>query len=175
VEPVLVREHQQVPVGVRHQHVLGLAADPAAHVDVAVGGARTVRVHVQADAGLALLAVLAAPAGDVERHRAQVADLDELDAGTDLDHLAGDLVAEHQALRGGGAAADHVLVGAADVGGDDLQDGAVRDLAADVGRVDAGAVPQLEGGVVNVLDHHLHRSLVGHCAVVTHAISSALR
>ncbi len=34
---VLVRELQEVPVRVRHQHVLGLTADPAAHVDAAVG------------------------------------------------------------------------------------------------------------------------------------------
>ncbi len=39
-----------------------------------------------------------------------------------LDHFAGDLVAEDQPRRRGRAAADHVLVGAADVGRDDLED-----------------------------------------------------
>ena len=94
-----VGEPQQVPVGVGDHDVLGLAADPAAHVDVAVGGARPGRVDVEADAGLALLAVAAATAGDVERHRDDVADLDELDVRAGLDHLAGDLVAEDQPVR----------------------------------------------------------------------------
>jgi hypothetical protein len=34
-------------------------------------------------------------------------------------------VAEDEAGGGGGSAADHVLIGAADVGGDDLEDDAV--------------------------------------------------
>ena len=52
---------------------------PSAHVDVAVRRAGPVGVHVQADAGLALLAVATAAAGDVERHADHVADLEELD------------------------------------------------------------------------------------------------
>ena len=155
---VLVGELQEVPVGVRDHHVLGLAADPAAHVDVAVRRARPVRVDVQADAGVALLAVAAAPAGDVEGDRAEVALLDELDVAADLDHLAGDLVAEDQALGRGRAAADHVLVGAADVGRDDLQDHAVLALAPDVVRVDAGTVLQLELRVVDRLHLDLARA-----------------
>ena len=166
---VLVREAQQVPVRVRHHHVLRLAADPAAHVDVAVRGTGPVRVDVEADPGLALLAVAAPPAGDVERHRAEVADLDELDVRSDLDHLAGDLVPEHQPGRRGGAAADHVLVAAADVGRDVLQDRGVRQLAADVRRVDPGTVLQLQRRVVGVLDLHLSRSHVGDCLVPGHS------
>jgi glycerol kinase len=66
--PVLVRELQEVPVGVWDQHVLGLAADPSAHVDVPVGRARSIGIDVLADARVALLAIAAAPAGDVEGH-----------------------------------------------------------------------------------------------------------
>src|SRR5206468_10688385 len=84
---VLVGELEQVPVGVRHEHVLGLAADPAAHVDVAVRRARAVRVDVQADAGVARLAHAAPAAGDVEGNGYEVAVLDELHAGTGLDDL----------------------------------------------------------------------------------------
>ena len=113
---VLVRELEKVPVGVGNHHVLGLPTDPAAHVHIAVCGARPVGIDVQADAGVALLAVPTAPAGDVERHRAEVALLDELDARTGLDHLPGDLVTEDQPGRGGGASTDHVLIGTADVG-----------------------------------------------------------
>src|SRR5699024_5692966 len=134
---VLVRELQRVEVRVRHQHVLGLSADPAAHVHVPVGAAVTVRVDVQADSGLALLAVLAAPTGDVERHGDDVTDLERLHVRSELDHLAGDLVAEDEVHWCGGAATDHVLVGPADVGGDRLQDHPVRHLPPDVGRVDA--------------------------------------
>jgi hypothetical protein len=158
---VAVRELQQVPVGVRDRDVVRLPADPAAHVDVAVRSAGTRGVDVEADPGLALLAVPAAAARDVEGHRAQVPDLDELDVGADLGHLAEDLVPEHEVLRRGRATADHVLVAAADVGRDDLEDDAVVELAADVRRVDARAVLQLELGVVDVLDLDLARADVG--------------
>src|SRR5664279_3521948 len=141
---VPVREHQQVPVRVRDPHVLGLAADPAAHVDVAVRRPGPIGVDVQADPDLA---VPAPPAGDVERHRADVAHLDELHARADLDHLAGDLMAEHEPFGSGGPGAHHVLVGATDVGRHDLQDGAVRDFASDVGGVDARAVFQFSSNV----------------------------
>src|SRR4029450_3314684 len=155
---VLVRELEQVPVGVGHGHVLGLAAKPAAHVDVAVGGAGPGRVDVLADAGVALLAVAAAPAGDVEGDADQVADLDELDVAADLGDLAGDLVAEGLALGGGGPAADHVLVGAADVGGDDLEDDAVLQLTVVL-------LGELQLGVVEVLHLDLSGSGVDDPAV----------
>ena len=115
---VPVGELQQVEVGEGDHDVLGLSAEPAAHVDVAVGRTGPGRVDVEADAGLALVAVAAAAAGDVEGDGADVADLEELDVGALLDDLAGDLVAQRLPGGGGGAAADHVLVAAADVGGD---------------------------------------------------------
>lgn len=170
---IAVREAKQVPVGVGDHDVLGLAADPAAHVDVAVGAAGPIGVHVQADLGLALLAVDAAAAGDVERDGAEIALLDELDARPDLDHLAGDLVAQDQALGGGGAAADHVLVGTADVGGDDLQDGRVGELPAHVSGVDAGAVVELEVGEFEIDDLDLAGAFVGDAAVVGHSGASS--
>ena len=74
---------------------------------------------------LAFLAVAATAAGDVEGHRTEVAFLDEFDISPRFDDLAGDLVSEHETLRRGGAAAHHVLVAAADIRGDDLQDHAV--------------------------------------------------
>src|SRR6185312_15091479 len=79
---VAVGELEQVPVGVGDQDVFGLAADPAAHVDVAVGASGAVGVHVQADAGLGFLAVAAAAAGDVEGDRDDVPDLEEFDVGS---------------------------------------------------------------------------------------------
>src|SRR5215210_1329346 len=73
------------------------------------------------------------------RHRPQamlkVTDLDELDVPALLDDLAEDLVTEDQVRGCGGATPDHVLVAAADVGGDHLEDDAVLELASDVGRV----------------------------------------
>src|SRR5215216_710030 len=156
---VLVGELEQVEVGVGDGHVPGLAAQPAAHVDIAVGGAGPGRVDVLADAGVALLAVAAAPAGDVEGDADQVALLDVLDVAADLGDLAGDLMAEGLAFRGGGPPADHVLVGAADVGGDDLQDGAVLQLAVVL-------LGELQLGVVEVLDLDAARTGVDHTAVV---------
>jgi hypothetical protein len=45
-------------------------------------------------------------------------------------YLARDLVPEHHACGGSCAAADHVLIGSADIGRNDLQDHAMLDLAA---------------------------------------------
>src|SRR5512132_2920151 len=155
---VAVGELEQVPVGVGDGHVLGLAAQPAAHVDIAVGGAGAGRVDVLTHAGVALFAVAAAPAGDVERHADQVTDLDVLDVAADLGHLAGDLVAQGLALGGGGPPADHVLVGAADVGGHDLQDRAVLQLPVVL-------LGKLQLGEVEVLHLDTSRSGVDDTAV----------
>src|SRR5205814_7173617 len=75
---VAVRELEEIEVGVGHKDVLGLPTDPAAHIYVAVSRAGTRGVDCQADAGLALLAVSAAAAGDVERHGDDIANLYEL-------------------------------------------------------------------------------------------------
>src|SRR3712207_4012738 len=172
---VAVGELQAVPVRVRDHDVLGLTAGPAAHVDVAVGRAGTVGVDVQADAGLALLAVATAAAGDVERHADDVPDLQELDVVALLDDLPGDLVAQHQTLGRRRAPPDHVLVAAADVRGDRPEDDPVRGLAADVGRVDPRPLLELQTGVLEVLDLDLPRTHVHDCLVACHggSLSSA--
>ncbi len=72
--------------------------------------------------GLALLAVAAAAAGDVEGHRYEVTHLYELDVAAGFDNLAGDFVPEHQTGRRRGAASHHVLVAPADIGAHDLED-----------------------------------------------------
>lgn len=102
-------------------------------------------------------------AGDVEGHRNHVADLEEFDVAADFHNLAGDLVAEYQAFRCGGAAADHVLVRAANVGGDGLEDDAVVDLAPDVGRVDSRAILQFEFRVRGVDQLDFARSCITYC------------
>jgi hypothetical protein len=91
------------------------------------------------------------PQAMLNGNRAQVADLDELDVRTHFCDLAEDLVAEDQVLRRGRAAAHHVLVAAADVRGDDLENHTVVELASDVSRVDARPVLQFELGVVDLL------------------------
>ena len=87
---------QQVEVGVGDHDVIGLSAHPSSHVDIAVRRPRAGRVHVQADAGLALLAVAAAAAGDVEGHRNEVAHFHELDVAPGLDDLTGYFVPEDE-------------------------------------------------------------------------------
>ena len=162
---VLVRELQEVPIGVGHEHILGLTADPTAHIDIPVGRARTIGIDVEADAGLAFPAVPAATAGDVERHRDEVADLDELDIATDFDDLTGDLVTEDEALRGSRTAPDHVLVGAADVRCHCLEDDAVIDLAADIGGIDSGPVLEDEFRVFGVDDFDFSGTGVADCLI----------
>src|SRR6201999_4066732 len=95
-------------------------------------------------------------------------DLDELNVPAGLDDLAEDLVPEDQSGRRGGTPADHVLVAAADVGRDDLEDHAVLALAADVGRVDPGAVLEFQLGVGDVLYFDLARLDVGNRSVSAH-------
>jgi hypothetical protein len=166
---VLVGELQQVEVRVRDHDVLGLPADPAAHVHVAVGGAGARRVHVEADAGVAALAGGAAAAGDVERDGADVADVEELAVVAELHDLAGDLVPEdHVAARERSAPADHVLVGAADVGRDDLEDRAVVALALLALALDRGAHRvELELRVRDALDLDVVRAHEDHAAVAS--------
>ena len=107
---ILGGELEQVPVGVGDHDVLCLAADPAAHVHVAVRAARLGGIDVQAHAGVALLAVATPAAGDVERGRDEIALLDELDTRSDLHDLAGDLVSEDETFGCRRAPAHHVLV-----------------------------------------------------------------
>jgi hypothetical protein len=82
---------------------------------------------VKADAGVALSTGPAAAACDVERDRYEIADLEILDVTAFLDHFAGDLVSEHHAGRRRRAAADHVLVRAANVRRYHLEDNAMFD------------------------------------------------
>jgi len=121
---------EQVEVGIVNHDVEGLAAYPAAHVDVAVGAPRATRVDRQAHARVCFPAGAAPSTGDVERHRNEISQIEHLDIGALLDHLARDLVPEHHAGRGSRATADHVLVGSADIGGNHLKDHAMLDLAA---------------------------------------------
>ena len=153
---LLVREAQQLEVGVRHEQVLGLPALEAAQIE-AVGGAGLVRVGGLADLGPAGAAVAATAAGHVERHGDEVALLQELDVAADLQHLAGHLVTQHHALgRGEGPAVD-VQVAAADVGRDDLEDDAVRG---------GGAVGHLQLGEVELVDAHVLDAVECHGAVL---------
>ncbi len=118
---LLIGKFEQVEIGVRNHDVIGLAADPAAHIDITVGAAGPSRIHIQANAGLAFLAVAAAAAGDVEGRGNQVTNLQKLNIVAFFDDFAGDLVAQDHAGRRSGPAAHHVLVAAADIGRDQLQ------------------------------------------------------
>src|SRR5262249_8256070 len=69
----LVRELEEIEIRIRHHYVISLAADPTTHVDIAIRGAGTSRVYVQADARSPLLTVTAAAAGDIKGDGAQVA------------------------------------------------------------------------------------------------------
>jgi hypothetical protein len=76
-----------------------------------------------------------------------------------LDHFASDLVSQHETGRRRRAAAHHVLVRAADVGGDDLEDDTVIDVPA-VGR------PHLRK--VDGLHFHLAGTQIDNAAIAGH-------
>src|SRR5690606_12328774 len=88
-----------------------------------------------------------------------------LDVAAGLEHFAGDFMAQDQAGRGGGAAAHHVLVGAADIGGKNLEDDAVIGLFAP-------GVDQFGKG--NGLDFDLAWLDVSHTSVTSHDCSFTL-
>ncbi|MNV94259.1 hypothetical protein D3C71_1890390 [compost metagenome] len=72
-------------------------------------------------------------------------------------------MAQDQADLGSGAAAHHVLVGAADVGGDHLQDHAVLDLLA---------AWVLHFRVVDLLHLDLAGAEIYHSTIARHALTS---
>src|SRR5208282_4994451 len=160
---ILVREPEQVPIGVRDHHIFGLSSDPATKIDVAVGATRPARVHVEADIGAARLAIAASSARDVERHRDQAALADEFDAAAAFDYFAGNFMPQDQPSRRRGAPADHVLVAAADVGRDRFDDDAVVDLLS---------LRRLQYGVVDTLYLDFARPEINHCVIGSHEIFS---
>src|SRR5215211_1674288 len=168
---ILVRERQEVEVRKGYHHVSGLPTGPAAHVDVAVRRAGSFWVDVQTDPGLALLAVTAAAAGDFERDRAEIALLYKLDVVAELDHLAGNLVAQCLPLRRRRPAPDHMLVGTADVGRDDPQDHAVWSRGAPVPHVVRYVLRDLELRVADVLYRDLVWSLVNYASIIRHRVA----
>ena len=70
-------------------------------------------------------------------------------------------MAEDEVLGSGGAAAHHVLVRAADVGGHRAQDRTVGYFPAHIGRVDARPVLEFERRVVGIDDFDDTGFLVG--------------
>ena len=158
----LVGEFQQIEIGVRDHDIVGLAAHPAAHIHVAVSCAGPRRIHIQADAGGAFLTVTTPAAGDVKRHGNQVSNLDELDIPAGFDDFAGDLVAQDQAFGRGGAAADHVLVAATNVGGNNFENDAMF----------AFAIPDRQLRIVDAVNLHDARAHVLYSTVACHTLTS---
>ena len=74
-----VRKPQQGPICIGNHDVLGLPADPPAHVHVAVGSTGPLGVGVEADTGVPLLAHPTSPTCDVEGDGAEVTDGNEFD------------------------------------------------------------------------------------------------
>src|SRR6201999_2319140 len=124
---ILVREFEQVEIGIGDHDVAGLSADP---VHIAISAIGATGIDRQAYAGIGLTAGATSSTNDVERHGDEIAQRDHLDIRALLYHLARDLVPEHHACRGSRAAADHVLIRSADIRRNHLQDHAVLDLAA---------------------------------------------
>src|SRR4029079_12605142 len=79
-----------------------------------------------------------------------------------------DLYPSTSPLGSGGAAADHVLIRAADVGADGAQDGAVGHFATDVRGIHPRAVFEFELRIRRVDDLDDTRALVRHSSVPRH-------
>src|SRR4051794_7471644 len=93
---IFVGEFEEVEIGVRDHDILRLPSDPAAHIYVAIRGSGAGRIDVQANARFSFLAVTATAACDVEGHRAEVANFDELYIAAGFDDQTSYLVTENQ-------------------------------------------------------------------------------
>ncbi len=113
---IFVGKFKQVEIGVWHKNILCLSANPSAHVNVAIGSARLLRVHIETDAGVPLTAGTTASAGNIKGHRNEIAEIDKLNVFALFNDFAGDFVAQNKAFGCSSAAPHHVLVGAADIG-----------------------------------------------------------
>src|SRR5437773_10734795 len=107
------RQPQQVEISVRDHDVLGLPADPSAHIDVAVSRARPSRIYVQTNAGFSIFAIPAAAARDVEWNRDEVADLAVFHVASTFSDFACTLLPQAQAFRRASAVANQALIAAA--------------------------------------------------------------
>ena len=130
----VLAQAQAVEVSPGHPQQLRLTAGPGAHVGEAVScpGPLLPRLRGQAVVGEAALAVLAVPAGHVERQDDVLADRHLVDAVADLDDLAHVLVPKPAGPSRSPSALVHVQVRAADVRrGDPHQDASVgRSISA---------------------------------------------
>jgi hypothetical protein len=146
-------ELETVEVGVGDTEVLGLAAGVGPHAGESVGGSghaghdRGVGAG-ETEAGEAALAVCAEAAADIEGEDDLVALLDGVHSAADGDDFAEVFVAEDLAFFNVGAAFVHVEVGAADVGGGELDD-------------DVGVLFDL--GVGDGVDADFFRSVIDEC------------
>ena len=157
-----VGKFEQVPVGVGHHHVFGLPANPAAEIDVAVGAAGPARIDIEADVGVALLAVAAASARHVEGHRDQVTFLDTLDVVSTLDYLAGNLMTQDHSRRCRRPAAHHVLVAAANIRRDRLENDPMLNLSS---------LRRLQLRISNTLHFNLAWPGVDHSTICCHVVT----
>ena len=161
---VLVGESQQIEVCIGHEQVIPLPPGPSTQVK-AIGAAVDFGVGVLAHVRAHVLAVVAASAADVKGNGHDIADLDIFDVGADLDHLAGHFVAHRHPLGDFKRTSVDVKVAAADVRGDDLENGAVGSFFA----LWSNQLREFEG-----VDLHFHRFLEGYDPVAcSHQISPA--
>src|SRR5579875_2070470 len=158
----LVREFQQIEIRVGYHHVFRLPAYPSAHIDVAVSCAGAGGIDVQADACFALLTIAASSTGNIKRYGYQVSHLDKLHVASRLDHFAGDLVSETYSTGRGCTTSDHMLIAAANVGGNYLQNHAVLALA----------VSECELGKIDRLHLDFSRTHVNQSPIAGHKYSS---
>jgi hypothetical protein len=139
-----------------------LTALPAAEIET-IRSAGNRRVDVHANFGVPLSAIAAAPAGNVEWDRNEVALLNELYIPTHLDDFAGVFVAENHPDWSRKATPIDVLVTTADVGNNKLDNDAVVALPA---------TRSNKLWIVQILDLQFARSHICYCAITCHELSS---
>lgn len=101
---------KQIEVRVRHYDIFSLPTDPAFHIDIAVSSTGSTWIDVEADASLLFPAHATPPASHVEGNGHQVTNFEVFDVLSFFNDLACNLVAEYQALWGGRAPPNHMLI-----------------------------------------------------------------
>src|SRR5699024_1730279 len=171
--PLFIREHEKLEICVRHHYILRLAADPAAHVHIAVCCTRPVRVYVRTDMRLLFTTHFTASTGNVERDGCDIPFFDKLDIASNFNHFACNFMSEHQAFRRSGTAAHHVLVTAANVCRNDFKYYAMFTFTPDVRFWHTRTILQYQIREFDILDFNTAGSCIDYTTVSFHLYPSS--
>ena len=152
---VLVWEAEQLKVGIGHKQVFRLSTLPIAEIEP-VGSTGDIWIRSLADFRPARPAIATPAARDIERHRDEIAFLEESNIGSELNYLASHFVSHDHALGHWERATVDVEVASADIRSDNFQYDTVRCFCS---------VGHLQFWEVEIFDLHVLWISEHYCAI----------